>query len=466
MNEVNTGSILIVEDDDQLRIALERILVKQGYDVMAVVTAEDALKVINKTSYDLVITDLKLPGIDGLELVRAVRRYKPETSIIMTTAYATVDSAVKAMKEGAEDYIAKPFNLDEIRMVVGKVFEKREMITRNLLLQNQLARKYAFENIIGHSERMVEVYKLITQVKDSKSTVLILGETGTGKDLVARAIHYNSLRSDRLYMPVNCGALQENLLASELFGYVKGAFTGALHDKRGLFEVAAGGTIFLDEIGDVSLGFQQTLLRALDSGEIQPVGAVKRTKVDVRIIAATNKDIEAMVATGDFREDLFYRLNVITIQVPPLRERKEDIALLAHHFLAKYSREADKDLREIDSEAMRLLEEYPWPGNVRELENTIERSVLLERDTRITPASLPAKLREKRPCNSGPLMPENDKSSLTLENLEKSHIISVLRQMGGNRAQAAKCLGINRSTLWRMMIKYNIEDANIHQLLS
>lgn len=453
--------ILIVEDDARLLAAMELILKREGYEVETAGSAEAALKLLGQRDHDVLITDLKLPGIDGMELMRSARKYRPEMSIIMTTAYATVDSAVQAMKEGAEDYVAKPFNLDEIRIIVRKVFEKREILTSNRLLQSQLGRKYAFENIVGGSEGMVEVYKLITRVKDSRSTVLILGETGTGKEMVARAIHFNSIRSGRLFLPVNCGALQENLLASELFGYVKGSFTGAHRDKRGIFEVAEGGTVFLDEIGDVGLGFQQNLLRVLDSGEIQPIGATTRRRVDVRIIAATNRDLEALAAAGEFREDLYYRLNVITIRVPPLRERREDIAPLAHYFLKKNARAGDKSFHGVSADALRLLEAYPWPGNVRELENIMERAALLENGSMIGTGSLPEKLhRPARPPDREDEVPDI-RSLPTLESLEKAHILKVLKQTRGNKAQAARILGVNRSTLWRMMMKHSIEDGDI-----
>jgi len=334
---VNTANILIVEDDPKMRNSLKEIMGREGYLTDSAETGEEALLKMRQTYYDLVITDLRLPGIDGMEVLRTVQKAVLDTSVVIITAYASVDNAVEAMKEGAEDYIAKPFNIDEIRLVVKKVLDKKALLNDNKLLRSQLKKKYSFGNIVGNSEAMIDVYKTIEKVKDAKATVLILGETGTGKELVARAIHFNSIRSDKPFLPVNCAALAETLLESELFGHKKGAFTGAIRDKQGVFEVADGGTVFLDEIGDISLRLQQILLRVLENGEIQPVGSTGRKKVDVRIVAATNKDLEGLIGLGSFRADLYYRLNVITLRLPSLRERREDIAMLAGYFLRKYS---------------------------------------------------------------------------------------------------------------------------------
>ncbi|MCP4023439.1 MAG: sigma-54-dependent Fis family transcriptional regulator, partial [Desulfobacteraceae bacterium] len=337
---------------------------------------------------------------------------------------------------------------EALRLVVKKTMEKRELFLSNIRLQGQLEKKYTFENIIGTSEAMMVVFKTINSIKNSKATILIHGETGTGKELVARAIHFNSDKASKPYLPVNCAALSENLLASELFGHVKGAFTGAIADKTGLFEAASGGTIFLDEIGDIGTGLQQTFLRALENGEIQQVGSFERKKVWVRIIAATNKNLEKMVEQGSFRKDLYYRLNVVIIDLPPLRDRKEDIGILAYHFLKQYSAQNNKNITHISQEALRLLENYNWPGNVRELENIIERATLFEISNEITVDSLPPVL------TMPPLVSDKEPSSKdvkSLEQLSKKHIINVLEMTDQNKTQASKLLGIDRSTLWRIM---------------
>ncbi len=446
------AQILIVEDDRKMRLALREIMTNEGYVVDTVETGEAALGRADGNGYDLVITDLKLPGIDGMDVLRAIRKSRPETSVVIITAYATVDTAVEAMREGAEDYISKPFNLDEIRLIVRKVLEKKALLDDNRLLRSQLRKKYSYDNVVGNSEAMIEVYKTIDKVKDSKATVLILGETGTGKELVARAIHYNSARSEKPFLPVNCAALTESLLESELFGYVKGAFTGAVKDKQGVFETADGGTVFLDEIGDISPRLQQVLLRVLENGEIQPVGSTTRKKVDVRVVAATNRNLEELMRSSAFRADLYYRLNVISIRLPSLAERKEDIAALASHFLRKYSAENNKPITGITKEALRMLEAYDWPGNVRELENVIERATLLEIASEITPESLPEKVRTS--LDSPPAVFDEDLK--TLEEVGKAYIIKVLEKTGGNKAKASDILGINRTSLWRMIQRLKI----------
>ncbi len=441
--------VLIVEDDKKMNQGLVHIISKEGYIVESVDSGEKALEKINNTQFDLVISDLKLPGIDGMELLKAIKKYDINILFVIITAYGTVDTAVSAMKEGAEDYILKPFDMEELRLVIKKTMEKRELFLNNLRLQSQLQKKYTFENIIGTSEAIMTVFKTINRVKDSKTTVLIRGETGTGKELVARAIHFNSTKASKPYLPVNCAALNENLLASELFGHVKGAFTGAISDKTGLFEAANNGTVFLDEIGDIGPGLQQTFLRALENGEIQPVGSFERKKVSVRIIAATNKNIEDMVEQGDFRKDLYYRLNVVIIDLPPLRKRKGDIAILADHFLKQYSAQNNINIKRISQEVLRLLENHDWPGNVRELENIIERATLFEVSDMITEKSLPSAL-----TTPSPILDNEDyhsKDIKSLEQLSKKHIIKVLQITGNNKTQASKLLGIDRSTLWRII---------------
>lgn len=449
---MNPASVLIVEDDTKLRHALKEIMTREGYAVDATESGDTAVSMIKDTVYDLVITDLKLPGIDGMDVLRSVQKLARDTSVIIITAYATVDTAVEAMKEGAEDYIAKPFNLDEIRLIVRKVLDKKALVDDNRFLRNQLKKKYSFGNLVGNSEAMVEVYKTIEKIKNSRATILILGETGTGKELVARAIHFNSVRSEKPFLPVNCAALAETLLESELFGYVKGAFTGAVRDKQGVFEVAHGGTVFLDEIGDISPRLQQILLRVLENGEIQPVGSTVRRKVDVRVVAATNRDLGNMVKQGTFRADLYYRLNVISLELPPLRMRTEDIAMLAGHFLRKYAAENEKAINDMSRDALQLLERYTWPGNVRELENVVERATLLETSREITPESLPENIRNAP--QAPPVNPDEDLQ--TLEEVGRTYIETVLKKTGGNKARASEILGINRTSLWRMIQRLKI----------
>jgi len=446
--------VLIVEDDQKMNQALLHIISKEGYSAQSVDSGEKALEQIKNTQFDLIISDLKLPGIDGRQLLKATKKYDTHILFVIITAYGTVDTAVSAMKEGAEDYILKPFEIEELRLIIKKTMEKRELFLNNIRLQRQLEKKYTFENIIGTSEVMMTVFKTINYVKDSKTTVLIRGETGTGKELVARAIHFNSDKASKPYLPVNCAALNENLLASELFGHVKGAFTGAISDKRGLFEAANGGTIFLDEIGDIGIGLQQTFLRALENGEIQPVGSFERKKVPVRIIAATNKNLEAMVDQGSFRKDLYYRLNVVIIDLPPLRERKGDIRILAHHFLKQFSAQNNKNINHISQEVLRLLEDYTWPGNVRELENIIERATLFETSQDITPDSLPTALTMPSLVSD---IKSSSKDIKSLEQLSKKHIIKVLETTNQNKTQASKLLGIDRSTLWRIMKRLQMD---------
>jgi DNA-binding NtrC family response regulator len=450
---MSNANFLVVEDDVRMRRAITQILKKLNYDVTAVADGESALAQIDKADYDMAIIDLKLPGIDGLEVLRAIKEREKPVSVIIITAYATVDSAVQAMKEGAEDYIPKPFNLEEIRIVVKKVMEKRDLFLKTRYLQGELRRQYKFGNIIGASPQIREVLEMVVKVAPSRTTILIFGETGTGKELVARAIHFNSLRADNVFLPVNCGALSENLLESELFGHVKGAFTGAVSDKRGLFEVADGGTVFLDEVGDVSLGLQQKLLRVLEHGEIQPVGSTRRAAVDVRVIAATNKNLEDMVKRNQFREDLFYRLSVVPIHLPPLRKRREDVQLLASSFLAEFCEENHKEISSIAADAMAALTGHDWPGNVRELRNVIERAVLLETSGALSRDCLPVHLTsDKRPVGA-----HSAEDLRTLEEVSKHHILEVLEQTGGNKTRAAEILGINRTSLWRMIQRLQIE---------
>ncbi|MFH1437548.1 MAG: sigma-54 dependent transcriptional regulator [Pseudomonadota bacterium] len=447
-------SILIVEDDDVMRRSLSKLLKKEKYAVEEAVDGDAGFSKARDTAYDLIITDLKMPGKDGIELLRSVKAVHPQTLIIVITAYATIDTAIQAIKEGAEDYIPKPFNLDQIRLVIRRVLEKKNLLAENMYLRNELQGKYRFENIIGKSPAMLKVFEMIAKVADSKATVLITGETGTGKELVARAVHFNSSRSNGVFLPVDCVSLSENLLESELFGHVKGAFTGAIRNKKGIFEIADKGTIFLDEIGDISPSLQLKLLRVLDEGVIQPVGGTERASVDVRVITATNRNLETMVESGVFRQDLYFRLNVVSIELPALRERIEDIVLLSKHFLEKYCRESGREIPRISAEALLLLEAYHWPGNIREIENTIERAVLLEASEEISPESLPDKIARK---GADQQVDQDSKIMQTLEGMARSHVMTVLDKTQGNRTKAADILGINRTTLWRMLKRLGID---------
>jgi DNA-binding NtrC family response regulator len=449
-----SGNILVIEDDPKMRKAITTIMRKQGYEVTAAADGETGLNQARENEFDLAIVDLKLPGMDGIEVLKALKSKDKKISVIMITAYATIDSAVDAMKQGAEDYIPKPFNLEEIRLVVGKVMEKQVLLLRNRYLQGQLRKWSKFGDIIGESPGIKGVLETVSKVAPSKTTILIYGETGTGKELIARAIHFNSPRAEGVFLPVNCGALSENLLESELFGHVKGAFTGAISDKRGLFEIADKGTVFLDEVGDISPGLQQKLLRVLEEGEIQPVGGTKRAKVDVRIVAATNKNLEEMVRQGKFREDLFFRVNVVPIHLPPLRERRGDIKPLALHFLAEFCEENHKAITSISPEVMDVFTKYDWPGNVRELKNVIERAVLLETSDTITTRYLP----ERMLISPDEETAKSAEDLRTLEEMSKAYIKEVLQKTDGNKTQAAEILGINRTSLWRMMRRLKLEQ--------
>src|SRR3990172_6412630 len=386
--------ILIVDDEKSIREFLEIMLKKEGYKVGSAVNAEEALKLFHNSNYELVISDIKMSGMDGVELLKKIKEINPETIVLMITAYASVDTAIDAMKAGAYDYITKPFNVDEVKHIIQNALDRRRLETENILLKKELKSRYSFANLVGTSPKMLEIYGLIKRVANTRTNILISGESGTGKELVARAIHYESERKEKPFVPINCGAIPENLLESELFGHQKGAFTGAVANKSGLFEMANEGTIFLDEITEIPVQLQVKLLRVIQERNFRRVGSVEDISVDVRIIAASNKEIGKEVKEGRFREDLFYRLNVIPIHLPPLRERKEDIRLLSQHFLEKYCEELGKDIKKISGEAMEFLARYPYPGNIRELENIIERAVALEPTDIILPESLPEYIRE------------------------------------------------------------------------
>jgi DNA-binding NtrC family response regulator len=446
-------TILIVEDEDIARKNLEYILEKMGYKVMSVSSGDRAIEVLEQISFDLVITDLKMKKTDGMEVLRKTKELQPYTEVVMITGFATVDSSVLAMREGAYYYIAKPYKIDEIRKIVQEALLKRRLRLENLELREILKKHQQLPFIVGRSKAMVNVQKTIRQIAPSDINVLILGESGTGKELVARAIHNLSPRSENRFVAFNCGSFTEELMANELFGHEKDAFTGATKAKAGLIKVADGGTIFLDEIGDMPLSMQVKLLRVIQEKEVLPVGGEKPVPVDVRFIAATHRDLKEDVEKEHFRQDLYYRLNVITIHLPPLTDRDGDIPLLVHHFLAKKSQAMGKEIHNIDRECMDLLCQYSWPGNIRELENIIERAVALENGTGIRPDDLPDNFRNL----SIEIYRRRSSEIPTLEQQEISYIQWVLERCEGNKTKAAKIMGIDRVSLWRKMNRYGID---------
>jgi two-component system response regulator PilR (NtrC family) len=448
--------ILIVDDEQSMREMLSIMLRKEGYDVLAAANGEAALDVLQNEIFDLVITDVRMGQVGGIEVLRAVKDLSPETVVIMITAYASTETAVDAMKMGAYDYITKPFKNEEIRMVIQKALEKRLLRKENILLKREIESRAGFENFIGKSEPMQRVFSLIRQVADTRSTVLITGESGTGKELVARAMHTQGARRNQPFISVNCSALPETLLESELFGYMKGAFTGAVANKQGLFEAANSGTIFLDEISSTSPGLQTKLLRVLQERELRRVGGTSDIKVDVRVIAATNRDLVREVARGMFREDLYYRLNVIPVALSPLRDRKEDIPLLAEHFLRKNASGAQ--VKRIAPDVMKLFLAYRWPGNVRELENTIERLAILTSGELITLDHVPGEMKTTAPCpDIVPLdIPESGIDlECILQTAERSLLYRALDKSRGVKTEAAKLLGLSFRSFRHRLQKYD-----------
>jgi DNA-binding NtrC family response regulator len=441
--------VLVVDDDPVTLNLLNEVLSKEGYRVDTALGGEEAIAKGMDQLFDVVITDVKMGDKDGMEVLRSFRKNAPDTTVIMITAFGSIETAIEAIREGAFDYISKPFKLEEIKLTVQRALEQRRLLQENKLYRQELLSKYQFENFIGRTPQILQVYKTIAKVANTKSTVLIYGESGTGKELVARSIHYNSQRNQRPFIPVDCASLVETLLETELFGHVRGAFTGALSAKKGLFEEAEGGTLFIDELSNLNLSLQTKLLRFLQDHEIKRVGGTENIKVDVRVIAATNQPLEPLIKKGTFREDLFYRLNVVSITLPPLRERKEDIPLLANHFLQKFSGEHHKAISHISPEAMEILMRYDWPGNVRELENTIERAMILSPHPIILPEDLPQKILGSEPAGTSPY----SEKSLSLKEVEKRHILKVLQEPHGNKKKAAEILGIDRTTLYRILDK-------------
>jgi DNA-binding NtrC family response regulator len=445
--------ILVVDDEPNMLGLFKKVLEKEGYEVVTAATGEEALAKMEAEWFDLLISDLKMPGLSGLELLKKVKTIVPSLPCILLTAYGTIDSAVTAMKEGAYDYLTKPVNNDEITLMVKKALDLHRLSREVEHLRGRIGMESGSDNFIGRSKPMRDLYRLIRLVANSNTTILLYGESGTGKELVARAIHQQSPRRDRIFVTIDCGALPETLLESELFGHVRGSFTGAIGNKKGLFEEAHGGTLLLDEIGDTTPAFQSKLLRVLQENEIRPVGSNKTIKVDVRVIAATNKDLKKNVEKKTFREDLYYRLAVVPVVIPPLRHRKEDIPLLAEHFIKKYCERNHLEVKWISPKAMRLLTDAPWPGNVRELENVIERAVLMSPRAEITTEAL--FLDHAMESSSDSLQ---QAIQTTTELVEKERIADATRKARGNRSQTAKLLGISRATLYNKLKRYNLLD--------
>ncbi len=448
--------ILVVEDEEGMREFLNILLAKEGYEVTTCECGAEAIEKFKEQNFHLVVTDIKMPGIDGIELLTRIKEIEPTVPVIIMTGYASMESAIEAVNKGAYSYLRKQTSNDEIKQAVKKAIEMRWLQKENKLLKQQLRKNHSSRKTIGKSEKIKQVFALIDKVAETDSTILIYGESGTGKELIAREIHYKSKRADGPFVSINCGALPEGLLESELFGHVRGSFTGAVRDKEGLFAVAKGGTFFLDEVGETSPAIQVKLLRVLQEKEIIPVGGTKPIKVDVRLIAATNADLERNVAEGTFRPDLYYRLNVIPVRIPPLRERRDDIPLLVDHFLKVYCERAGKAPKTISSEAVDCLVRYDWPGNVRELENSIERAVILQDGRLIVPEDLPRKVRFGNRERSASVV---SNCNLTLEELEKEYLLKVLDGVGWRKKKAAAILGINPSTLYRKLQRYGFETG-------
>jgi DNA-binding NtrC family response regulator len=461
---VPDARILVVDDELIVCESCRRILEEEPYEVEVALSGQEAFDKMKEKAFDVVIADLKMPMIDGMDVLRHVRKEYPETIVIMITGFSTVETAVEAMKLGAFDYVPKPFTPDEVSIVVKKALEKRSLQLENFYLRQELQEKYGFHNIVGKSKKMQEIYRVIAKVAPTDSTVLIYGQSGTGKEMIARAIHFNSLRREKQFVPVDCAVLSENLLESELFGHIRGSFTGAVTTKPGLFEVADGGTVFLDEVGNISLSIQAKLLRVLQEREFTPVGGTKVKKVDIRLIAATNKSLEKMIKEETFREDLYYRLNIVPIFLPLLKDRQEDIPMLASHFLKKYSEEMGKAIKGFVPEAMERLLRYHWPGNVRELENVIERSAVMVDGEMVRPEHLILPKGEEKeeveiqvPLTSDGLKElKKHLREKAVEEVERVFIINALERNSGNVTRAAEEVGMLRPNFQALMRKYNI----------
>ncbi len=455
------AKVLVVDDKENILRLFARIL-GEDYELTTAADGGRAMSLVAAQEFDVVVTDLKMPGADGFEVLRTVKARAPDTEVVMMTAYATVSDAVEAMKQGAYDYLQKPFDPDDAARVVARAVERRRLRLQAESLRRELEGVYAFHNLVGKSAAMQEVYRLLSQASKLDLTVLLGGETGTGKELAARAIHYNSARKERPFVAVNCGALPSELVESELFGHAKGAFTGAATAKAGLFEEAEGGTLFLDEIAELPAATQVKLLRGIEEKEIRRVGENRPVRVDVRVVAATNRDLKAEVAAGRFREDLFYRVNVFPVKLPPLRERREDVTLLAAHFLEKHARAQRREMSGFAPDALRALTSHQWPGNVRELENAIERAVAVAGSKRIQLRDLPPDLSGAADRQAPPevlaTLPYRDAVDLARDRVSRDYIAALLRELEGNVTRAAERAGMERESLHRLMKRYGIRS--------
>ena len=447
--------ILIADDEKSIRDTLSIVLADEGFEVDIAQNGREALEMLEKKNFGLLICDLKMPEVDGMTIIEESLKQYPETMTIVITAYGTMDTAINALRAGAHDYVLKPLDLDSFILKIKRLFEYKEMALENQSMKQELQRQYNFENIIGDSPAMKRVFSLMKKVANNKSMVLISGRSGTGKELVARAIHYNNPLTKGRFIPINCGAIHENLIESELFGHKKGAFTGAVSDKDGFFRAAHQGTLFLDEIAELPLHLQVKLLRALENREVYPVGGTQPVPVDVRIIAATNRNLKEMVAEGTFRDDLFYRINVVQIDLPPLEERREDIPLLVNHFVHKYNRELNKTIKNVTNDTMRVLLNTHWKGGIRELENAIERALILSENDYITVDVLPPNLAQEYKSE---VSTDNLKDAVKL--FEAQHIERVIRSAGNNKQQAAQSLGLSLSSLYRKIEELSIRIEN------
>ncbi len=450
---VEAANILIIDDEESIQDSLRQVLRKEGFQVKIAKDGHEGLALFNSENYQAVFLDLRLPGIKGMQVLSQIKETNPETPVIIITGYASIESAVEAIKRGAFDYMAKPFTPEEVRIITKKALDSRKMLIENIYLRSELEAKTDSQMVVGKSMAMKKVMDIICRVSPTETTVLITGESGTGKELIAQEIHRHSLRFKAPFVVVDCGALVETLFESELFGHVKGSFTGAHETKHGRFEVAHGGTIFFDEISNISLNIQAKLLRVIQEREVTRIGSSKPIKVDVRILAATNENLAEAVSKGKFREDLFYRLSVVPVHLPPLRERKEDVPSLVEHFLQKYNKKAKKNIKGISPQALKALTEYDWPGNIRELENTIERAVVLSKGNGLDIEDL---MYHGISASSSILPPLGGKYK-TLEEIEKEYIKGVLRAQYGNKSRSANILGIDRKTLWAKIKRFGFK---------
>jgi two-component system response regulator PilR (NtrC family) len=454
------GSILVVDDERSMRELLALFLTRAGYTVESVSGGGEARRALAKQERDLVITDLQMPDASGLDVLAECKAAHPDTQVIVMTAYATAETAIAAMKAGAYDYLVKPFKMDEVGLIIERAFEKRQLVRQNLALRDEIKGRYRLDRLLGKSAAMQRVFDMLRKIAPARTSVLLVGESGTGKELAARALHELSPRAEHAFVAVNCGAIPETLIESELFGHVKGAFTGATGEKQGLFEAAHGGTLMLDEVAELPLAMQVKLLRALQERRVKPVGGVAEREVDVRVVAATNRDLETEVEKGTFRQDLYYRLNVIQVRMPPLRERREDVPLLVDHFVKKFSAEHAHAITGVDADAMAALTAHNFPGNVRELENLVERAVTLATDGRLTADTLPDLSRADRAATARTELPATGFDlERELEAFERGFILKALERTGGNRTLAARLLGVSFRSLRYRLSKLGISGG-------